>query len=270
MIDHPRELLPLVAEGRVPPDDVRAHIATCNSCSNALQALSPLNLDYVWQGIEVELDSSPAPLVERFLSALGMDPSLARFAALAPSLRLPWIVANLGLLGFAVWAVLFDKSTELSPILLVAPVMAAGLVAFAYGPSVDPAYEIVAATPLSPITALLARLTVVLLTNSLFVAAAELVTGSGHGTLAWFLPMTGVALFSLMIGIRTQPMVGAASGIALWSLIVLAAVTLSGTPGRLLWGLTAQAAYASMSLICLGLSLQAIRRGFVTPFRLHR
>ena len=52
---HPLEFLPLIAEGEVPEPSVRAHVATCSRCSEAVDALSSLDLGYVWAGITAEL-----------------------------------------------------------------------------------------------------------------------------------------------------------------------------------------------------------------------
>ncbi|MGZ3471621.1 MAG: hypothetical protein ACXVA6_16770, partial [Isosphaeraceae bacterium] len=81
---HPLELLPLIAEGRAPDATVRNHVATCARCSEALAALSSLDLSYVWMGITAELDAPAPNLLERILTALGLEPSLARFGAATP------------------------------------------------------------------------------------------------------------------------------------------------------------------------------------------
>jgi hypothetical protein len=173
--------------------------------------------------------------------------------------------------GFAFAASLIGPDVRLSPVLVAAPVVAAGLVAFAYGPAADAAYEIVAATPLSPLTALLLRLAAVLAWSSVVVGMADFATGSERGVLAWFLPMTFVALLAATIGLRTQPVVGAASGMGVWMVMVIAATSVADDPAQWLWGVPAQVVYAAAVVLLLSLMTRwVIRgRGFVAPVSVH-
>jgi hypothetical protein len=61
MTEHPTELLLEVASGAVPPPEARAHLAACRRCRGALEAMAPLDLGYVWQGVAAELDAPPGP-----------------------------------------------------------------------------------------------------------------------------------------------------------------------------------------------------------------
>jgi hypothetical protein len=147
MTEHPTELLLEVASGAVPPPEARAHLAACRRCRGALEAMAPLDLGYVWQGVAAELDAPrPGPL-ERALVAAGVRPRLARFTVTTPSLRLGWLLANLLVLALiAVPLATVPAAAWPSGVLLAAPLVAAAAVAFAYGPAVDPAYEAVAVT----------------------------------------------------------------------------------------------------------------------------
>jgi predicted anti-sigma-YlaC factor YlaD len=267
MNEHPRELLPLIAEGAVPDSGVRAHLDECASCRAVLATLSPLDLDYAWEGIAAELDAPKSSVAERALERAGMEPSLARFVVTTPSLARSWLLASLLVVGLAFAATLMGSKEALSPILVAAPVLAAGLVAFAYGPAADSAYEIAAATPLSPLTALLLRLAAVLAWSSVVVGVADFVAGSDGGAFAWFLPMTGVALLAAAVAMRTQPVVGAAAGMGAWMVLVLTAMSLVEDPAVWLWSMRMQAVYA---IAVVGLLLLISRwvvkgRGFVTP-----
>jgi hypothetical protein len=88
MTSHPTELLLQLADGATPPPAARAHLATCQRCQQTLDALAPLDLEYVWQGVAAELDAPKPGLLERALVAVGVRPGLARFTATTPSLRL--------------------------------------------------------------------------------------------------------------------------------------------------------------------------------------
>lgn len=265
MSDHPREILPLVADGLRPPEEVRVHLASCDSCAAAVEALSPLDLGYVWHGIAAEADAPRPALLERILVGCGLDASSARVVGATPSLQPGWLLASAGALLLAALGMLAGDGERVSLVVLLAPVVAAALVAFAYGPVSDPAYELVAATPYPPLLALLLRLAVVLSASSALVFAADLLT-SGPAAPAWFLPMTFVALVAAGVGVRTSPMLGAGVGMGLWSAAVFATVSLSDDPARVLWGVEAQALYAAGSAALLaGLcALVARSGGFVT------
>ena len=266
MDDHPRELLPLIAEGMEAPDKVRLHVAACEACAEALEALSPLDLAYAWEGIAAEMDAPRPRALERVLAACGVPAGAARFVTITPSLRPEWLLASAGTLALAAIGMLGADGDGLSLVLLIAPVVAAALVAFAYGPVSDPAYEIVAATPLSPLLAVLLRLAVVLSANSLLVFGADLVADGPGLRLSWFLPMTFVSLFAAAIALRSTPFLGAGAGMALWSAAVFTTVSLSEEPASLLWGYEAQVLYGLGSAVVLGALLLAIGRagGFVT------
>ena len=267
MSDHPRELLPLIAEGAVPDAGVRAHLESCRSCRLTVAALSPLDLDYAWDGVASELDAPRSAFIETVLERTGFEPNVARFVAATPSLRGSWVLASLTVVAAAVAASFVDARLTLSPVLVSAPLVSAALVAFAYGPAADRAYEVTAATPLSPLMALLLRLAAVLVWNSVLVGAADLAAGGDAGPLAWFLPMTGVALVAAAVALRTQPVVGTTVGMGLWMTLVLAATSLADDPASWLWGSTMQVVYgvtvvAALALLCRWVSAG---RGFVAP-----
>jgi hypothetical protein len=259
--EHPTDLLPLVAEGVLPAPDVRSHIDRCERCGGALAGLSPLDLDYVWMGVAAELEAPRETALERAFRALGLEASLARFAGATPSLGRVWVLATTLVVAVASALPFFvpvGGGMPVAPLLLLAPLVAAAVVAFASGPVADPAYEAVAATPVSPILALLVRLTAVLALNALLVGAGAMarlaVTGRFTSlTYAWLLPMVAVSLFSAVVGSRTQPLIGAASGMGVWLVLVFEAYSTQLGPHRLLWGSIPQAAFGMASVALLAL-----------------
>jgi hypothetical protein len=266
MTEHPSELLLEVAGGAVPPPEARAHLATCRRCQGALEALAPLDLAYVWDGVAAELDAPRPGLLERVLVAVGVRPGLARFCAVTPSLRLAWLLANaLVLVLVAVPLALRPAAGWPSAVLLAAPLVAAAAVAFAYGPAVDPAYEAVAATPLSPVRALLVRLAAVLAANTLLAGAVDLALDARGPRAGWLLPMTAAALLAVLVASRWTPAVGAAAGMGAW-VLVLAGWRISHQPVTWLTGPGAQAAYAAVALALLALLLRRMARaGWALP-----
>jgi hypothetical protein len=260
MTEHPTELLLQIADGATPPAEARAHLAICQRCRQTLEALAPLDLGYVWEGVAAELDAPRPGLLERALVAVGVRPGLARFTATTPSLRVGWLLANLLVLGLvAVPLALRPATSWPSAVLLVAPLVAAAAVAFAYGPAVDPAYEAVAATPLSPVRALLVRLAAVLVANTVLAGAVDLAFGDGGPRAGWLLPMTAAALLAVLVASRWSPGVGAAAGMGAW-LLVLLTWRVSQQPVTWLTGPSAQAAYAVVAAVLLALLVRRMAR----------
>jgi hypothetical protein len=260
MIEHPTELLLQIADGGVPPAEARAHLAICRRCQQTLEGLAPLDLGYVWDGVAAELDAPRPGLLERLLVAVGVRPGLARFTATTPSLRLGWLLANALVLLLVACPLALKPAAGWPPaVLLAAPLVAATAVAFAYGPAVDVAYEAVAATPLSPVRALLVRLAAVLVANTVLAGAVDLALGDRGPRAGWLLPMCAAALLAVLVASRWTPAVGAAAGMGAW-VLVLAGWKLSQQPVAWLTGPTAQAAYAAVTVILLALLIRRMTR----------
>jgi hypothetical protein len=266
MTEHPTELLLQIANGATPPPEARVHLATCQRCHQTLEALAPLDLGYVWEGVTAELDAPRPSLLERLLVAVGVRPGLARFTATTPSLRLGWLLANALVLALVALPLALRPVAAWPPaVLLAAPLVAAAAVAFAYGPAVDPAYEAVAATPLSPVRALLVRLAAVLVANTVLAGAVDLALGGRGPRAGWLLPMTAAALLAVLVASRWTPQIGAAAGMGAW-LLVLTTWKASQQPVAWLTGPGAQAAYATATLALLALLVRRMaREGWALP-----
>jgi hypothetical protein len=266
MTEHPTELLLQIADGATPPPEARAHLTACQRCQQTLQALAQLDLGHVWEGVAAELDApKPRPL-ERALVAVGVRPGLARFTATTPSLRLGWLLANALVLGLVALPLALWPAAAWPPgVLFAAPLVAAAAVAFAYGPAVDPAYEAVAATPLSPVRALLVRLAAVLVANTVLAGVVDLAIGDGAPGAGWLLPMTAAALLAALVASRWTPQIGAAAGMGAW-LLVLTGWKASHQPVTWLTGPSAQAAYAAAAAVLLALLIRRmVREGWALP-----
>jgi hypothetical protein len=270
MTEHPTELLLQIADGATPPPQARAHLASCQRCAQTLAALAPLDLGYVWEGVAAELEAPRPGLLERLLVAVGVRPGLARFCATTPTLRLGWLVANTVVLGLVALPLALRPATAWPPaVLLAAPLVAAAAVAFAYGPAVDVAYEAVAATPLSPVRALLVRLAAVLVANTVLAGAVDLALGGRGARAGWLLPMCAAALLAVLVASRWSPGVGAAAGMGAW-LVVLAGWKASQQPVAWLTSPGAQAAYAAVTVILLVLLVRRMARaGWALPNRVE-
>jgi hypothetical protein len=161
MTEHPTELLLEVASGAVPPPEARAHLAACRRCRGALEAMAPLDLGYVRQGVAAELDAPPPGPLERALVAAGVRPGLARFTVTTPSLRHGWLLANLLVLVLVAsrWTPVVGAVAGMGAWLLVLAGWAASSrpVAWLTGPGAQAAYAIVALVLLALLVRSVAR-----------------------------------------------------------------------------------------------------------------
>lgn len=181
-----------------------------------------VDLGRVWSGIAGELWAPPVGRIERIAAGLLGSPALARALVATPSLVLSWVLASA--VVFAVGAV-FTRETGTPIVPLVAPVVAAAGVSFAYGAGADPAWELARTMPTSARMILLVRVVAVLATNLLLAAIASLVTPSLAGMMLWWLlPMLAIALLGLALAtVFGSPAIGSAGALSAWGTIVIAA-----------------------------------------------
>jgi hypothetical protein len=245
-------MLSSYAEGDL--DDVRAtsleaHLLSCGQCRETLAPLvSPAPLDAIWHGIERTLDAPGVGVVERVLVWLGVREYVARLLAATPSLRLSWFFAEAIALGSAAIAATRATGTDMAvPALFVFLVLAAlapvAGVAAAFGPGVDPAYEIGVAAPMRSDRLLYIRASAVLATSFVIAGLATLALSSVDRSVAlWLLPALGLTLATLAAATWMRPITAACAVGLAW--IVLAAVgSVATTDPLAAFHLTAQAAY---------------------------
>ena len=151
-----------------------------------------------------------------------------------PSLLLGWIIATVVVLGAGMLATL-ETGTPL--VGLLAPAVAAAGIAYAYGPGIDPAWELSRSMAVSDRMVLLVRALAVFALNAVLGMAASAASTGGAGsgaavavTFGWLIPMT--AMCALALAAATLPRsanVGVAAGLGGWVLAVASAGT---RPGR--------------------------------------
>src|SRR5699024_1199636 len=120
----------------------------------------------------------------------------------------------------------------------IAPMVAAVGLAVVYGPRVDPHLELGVASPTSPGTVLLARLTLVFgydLALGLVTSAALSWTGSA-GSLwsivsGWLGPMSLLSAISLAVSVWRGPNLAMAASMTLWAAVVLTTMSTADLPG---------------------------------------
>ncbi|MGZ8615415.1 MAG: zf-HC2 domain-containing protein [Actinomycetota bacterium] len=233
-------VLTAYAEGAL--DDVRAssleaHLLTCNRCRDGVATSMPADaIDRAWGDIVDAIDTPHRTILERLLFALRVPEHLARLLVATPSLRMSWLVAEALALGFAVIAANGvtgrDEELVLFLFLVVAALLPVAGVAVAFGPGVDPTYEIGVAAPMRADRLLLIRAAAVLATSTSITALAALaLPGLDAIAAAWLLPALGLTVATLALGTWVRPLVAAASVALTW--VLLAAAAAVSTQDRL-------------------------------------
>jgi hypothetical protein len=253
-------LLHLYARGEV--DDARAssveaHLLACGACRADLSAIVPAApLERIWVELVDSVDAPRRGTFERFLVRVGVPDHTARLLAATPSLRLSWFAAVGVALGFAVLATRaaggagsFEPG-QLLPFLVVAPLVPLAGVAAAYGPGVDPTYEVGLAAPMRTDRLLLIRTIAVVGTSAALAALAALGLPGTGWTAAWLLPSLALCAASLALSTSMSPSWAFGPMAALWIAGVLVAEGLA-KDALPLFGASAQVVFAAMILVAL-------------------
>jgi hypothetical protein len=209
--------------------------------------LGGIDLGRVWTGIAAEVwRRRPGP-VERLAVRLLRSPGLARALLTTPSLLLPWLISTVVVFGVGG---MIDLVGGEPLVWVIAPGLAAIGIAYAYGPGVDPAWELACSMPVSERMVLLVRAVTVFAVNAalglLVSAVSYLVTAhggpavndtAGHATavvsaaitFAWLIPMTAVCALTLAVAVVTRSAsAGALIGVLAWGATMLASQLSAG------------------------------------------
>ncbi|MFC4118045.1 zf-HC2 domain-containing protein [Nonomuraea zeae] len=202
-----------------PAMSVDAHLGGCADCRAALPYDTGW-LEASWARLETELIRPRPSLAERFLRHGGVPDHLARLLSATPTMSLAWLAAVVAVLAFAVLAA--RQQAELLPaFLIVAPVLPPAGIALAYGPRVDPAHELMAATPMSGPRLLLTRATAVLAVAVVLAAIASPLLPAPPGlSAAWLLPALAAAAGCLALSNRLPVPTAALAVGGVWLAIV--------------------------------------------------
>jgi len=235
-------------------DDVRslsleAHVLACEPCRLQLADLADRpRLDTVWNRVSASVEEPRRTAVERVLLWVGMREHVARLVAATPSLSGAWVVAVGLSLVFAVVAA-NTGSWGSTAFLALASLLPVAGVAVAYGPWLDPVYELSLAAPMSNFTVLLLRASATLASTVVLAGAAALaLPGPSWLAAAWLLPAFALTLATLALGsFLPQAVAAFVVGFA-WIAVVapapaLAADRLAG------FRLGGQATYAAVALV---------------------
>ena len=176
---------------------------------------SDIDLNRVWTGVAAEVWRRPPGRIERTAARLLRSPGLARALLTTPSLLLPWLIASVVVIGAGALA---QAGAGQPLVWLIAPAVAAVGIAYAYGPGIDPAWELSCSCAVSDRLVLLTRAVAVFAVNAglgLAASAATIGTAAAAGTaaitFAWLLPMTAICGLTLAVAVITRS-AGAGAG----------------------------------------------------------
>jgi hypothetical protein len=186
-----------------------------------------VDLGRVWTNVAAEVWRRHPGWIERTAARLLRSPGIARSLVTTPSLLLPWLISTVVVFGAGA---LISLGPGQPLVWLVAPAVAAIGIAFAYGPGIDPAWELSSSCAVSHRMVLLTRAVAVFAVNSGLGLLASVASGAaGALTFGWLLPMTAVSALALAAAVVARSaVVGAGAGVAAWAITVLAGQTASG------------------------------------------
>jgi hypothetical protein len=241
--------------------DEPAHIAGCIDCQTryGLAALD-VDLESVWTCVAAEVWSERMSLVERLAGRLLGSPGLARALVTTPSLLLSWIMASAVVLGIGV---VVAHTTGTAWVARLAPGLAGIGIAYAYGPGVDPAFELSQTMAISDRLVLLVRGLTVFAVYAALGLMASLFTVTAAGiTLGWLVPMTTVSALALAAAtVARSANVGVAIGLAGWGLVVLGSAVQSHDLSTAVIQPALVPGYFAATVLLLALALYATSNG---------
>lgn len=181
-----------------------------------------VDLGKVWQAVAGVVWRREPSWLERHVARLLRSPGLARALLTTPSLLAGWLVSMVVVLGVGAAA---TAGSGLPLVALLAPVVAGAGIAYAYGPGMDPAWELSCSTAVGDRMVLLVRaLAVFAVTAGLGLAASGASGLAASVTFGWLVPMTAVSALALAVAtVARSANAGVAAGMAGWAITVLAA-----------------------------------------------
>ena len=190
-------------------------------------AAGQVDLGRVWLGVAAQVWRRRPGRLERVAGRLLRSPGLARALLTTPSLLVPWLIASVVVLGAGAAATL---GTGKPLVALMAPAVAAAGIAYAYGPGIDPAWELSQSMAVSDRMVLLVRAVAVFALNAALGLAASAASGTAAAvTFGWLIPMTAISALALAAAtLARSANVGVAAGLAGWLITVLSGQAADG------------------------------------------
>ncbi len=196
--------------------------------------------------------------VEQAAGRLLRSPGLARALVTTPSLLLPWMIASVVVLAAGAAATLGTRQPWVG---LLAPVVAAAGIAYAYGPGIDPAWELSRSMAVSDRMVLLVRALAVFALDAGLGLAASAASGAAIGiTFGWLVPMTALCALALAVAaVSRSANAGVAACVAGWALVVLSEQAATGRFTAAVSGSALLLPCLAVAVICVAVALYATR-----------
>jgi hypothetical protein len=220
--------------------------------------LAGVDLERVWIGVAAQVWRREPGLLERLAGRLLRSPGLARALLTTPSLLLPWLIASIAVLAAGATATL-GTGQPVAP--LLAPAVAAAGIAYAYGPGIDPAWELTRSMAVSDRMVLLVRALAVFAVDAALGILACAVSGAVLSiTFGWLVPMTAVSALALAAAtVARSANVGVAAGLAGWAITVLGSQSATGRFTAAVQGPVLVLPYLAFAAVCAAVVLYASR-----------
>ena len=211
----------------------------------------------VRRGTAVAWARSPGP-VERMAGRLLRSPGLARALVTTPSLLLPWLIASVVVLAAGAVATI---GTGQPLVALLAPAVAAAGIAYAYGPGIDPAWELSRSMAVSDRLVLLVRALAVFALDAALGLAASAASARAVGiTFGWLVPMTALCCLTLAVAtVARSANTGVGAGVAGWALVILGGQASKGRFTAAIGDSALVLPYLAFAAICVAIVLFATR-----------
>jgi hypothetical protein len=196
--------------------------------------------------------------VERIAGRLLRSPGLARALVTTPSLLMPWLIASVAVLAAGTVTTI---GTGKPTVALLAPVVAAAGIAYAYGPGIDPAWELSRSMAVSDRMVLLVRaLAVFALDAGLGLAASAASARAAGITFGWLVPMTALCCLTLAVAtVARSANTGVGAGLAGWALVILGGQASNGRLTAAIGNSALVLPYLAFAAVCLAIAFYATR-----------
>lgn len=228
-----------------------------------------VDLDRVWAGIAAQVWRRRPGWLEMLAGRLLRSPGLARALAATPSLLWPWLAASAVVLLVAAVVTPGTGMPQVPLVPLLVPAVAAAGMAYAYGPGIDPAFELCRSMAVSDGRVLLVRAVAVFVLNTVLGLAASGVAWSVSAaasairagiTVGWLAPMVAVSAAALAAAtVARSANVGVAAGLAAWCITLLGGLAVSGQPGTAVTDTGLVGPYLLAGAVCAAVAVWRIR-----------
>ncbi|MET9777345.1 zf-HC2 domain-containing protein [Streptomyces sp. NPDC006367] len=239
------------------------HLTACARCRDVLAGVSDAAaLDAGWERLDAELDAPRPGRLEGLLVRCGVAGHTARLLAATPVLRRSWLGAVLAVLAMTVAVALASGATGRPAVFLAfAPLLPLAGVALAYGPALDPTYEMAVVSPMHGFRLLMIR-TVAVLTVGLGVNGLATLALPGYGlrALGWLLPALALTASGLALTPRLGPVAAPSVVAGGWGAVLFAADAARAAADGPLAPFTAAGQGVSAAVAALGAGLLVLFR----------